>query len=256
MKISHELPISLLKESKNWNNYEYCLPHLLDKYPEYEEFMLKTNRFIIMDNGLFEGVNHTTEDLIKKINLVIPDIFIVPDVWNDCIETSHNAYVWAEEYKQLIPDKTKLMVVLQGQNEADFMHLLFSAKKDGYKHFAFNHSSIAYQTKFKHSNKLVNQMLGRIDMVTNLQKYFDKDDYIHLLGCSLPQEFLYYDGYEIDSVDTSNPIICGALDITYGIGGLLQKPSQKIEDFMVTDLSNKIGAITWNINQFKKFCNI
>ena len=36
-----------------------------------------------MDNGLFEGVTHTTEDLFDKIWLVRPDIFIVPDEWND-----------------------------------------------------------------------------------------------------------------------------------------------------------------------------
>lgn len=258
MKISHELPLCFLKESQYWNHYEYCLPHLLDKYSEYEEHFTKARyggRFIMMDNGLFEGVTHTTEDLIQKINWVQPDIFIVPDVWNDCIETSHNAHVWMNEYKQLLPAKTNLMVVLQGQNENDFTHLIHSAKTDGYTHFAFNHSSEAYQ-KFNHKNKLVNQMVGRIEMITNLYKYFDKTDYIHLLGCSLPQEFLYYDGYKIDSVDTSNPIICGALGITYGMGGLLEKPNQKIEEFMKMDLYKNYGAITYNINQFKKFCSL
>jgi hypothetical protein len=33
-------------------------------------------------------------------------------------------------------------------------------------------------------------------------------DRIHLLGCSLPQEFLYYnDIKQIESIDTSNPVM-------------------------------------------------
>jgi hypothetical protein len=257
MKISHELPLCFLKESQHWNNYEYCLPHLLDKYPLYKEFFLKQNRFVIMDNGLFENVEHTIEDLIQKINLIIPDIFIVPDVWNDPIETSHNAHVWMNEYKQHLPKETQLMIVLQGQNFNDLDHVYNSAKIDGYTHFAFNHSSLAYTNQFKHKNKLVNQMLGRIHMVTKFfGKGYLKQDYVHLLGCSLPQEFLYYDEYKIDSVDTSNPIVCGAMDITYEMGGLLQKPTQKIEEFMEMDLNKQYGAITYNINQFKKFCNL
>ena len=36
-----------------------------------------------MDNGLFEGVTHTNQDLLDKINLIEPDIFIVPDEWNN-----------------------------------------------------------------------------------------------------------------------------------------------------------------------------
>jgi len=82
--------------------------------------------------------------------------------------------------------------------------------------------------------------------------------YIHLLGCSTPQEFTYYrDNCPelIKSVDTSNPIICGALGIRYQEGGLLTKPSNKIEEFMEQDLTKNLEDIIFNINAFKKFCN-
>jgi hypothetical protein len=58
MKISHELPLSLLEHSLDWNDFEYCLPHLLDKHPDYRQYFLDSrerDRFIIMDNGLFEA---------------------------------------------------------------------------------------------------------------------------------------------------------------------------------------------------------
>ncbi len=31
IKISHEVPLAVLSVSKTFNDYDYCLPHLLDK---------------------------------------------------------------------------------------------------------------------------------------------------------------------------------------------------------------------------------
>jgi hypothetical protein len=93
MKISHEVPLSLLQYNYKWSDYDYLLPHLLDKYSEYKEYFLKAredDRFIIQDNGLFEGVTHTVQDLLEKINLIEPDIFIVPDDWNNSIVIDSN----------------------------------------------------------------------------------------------------------------------------------------------------------------------
>ena len=38
VKISHEVPITLLEESKTFNDYDYCLPHLLDQHDLYEQY--------------------------------------------------------------------------------------------------------------------------------------------------------------------------------------------------------------------------
>ena len=92
MNISHELPLSLLENSKSWNDYEYLLPCFVDKYDEYRLHFQKARlnkRFIIMDNSLFEGYVHTTEDLLSKIEWLQPDIFIVPDAWNDAERLYH-----------------------------------------------------------------------------------------------------------------------------------------------------------------------
>ena len=40
-KISHELPINLLDRSFEINDYEYCLPHLLDQNEEYKHHFYK-----------------------------------------------------------------------------------------------------------------------------------------------------------------------------------------------------------------------
>ena len=83
MKVSHELPLCLLDKSEQWNDYEFCLPTYWFKSEDYKNYYKSSKRFTIADNGLFEGVTHTTEDLFDKIWLVRPDIFIVPDEWND-----------------------------------------------------------------------------------------------------------------------------------------------------------------------------
>ena len=60
VKVSHELPINLLHKSFEWNDYEYCLPHLMDdnlNLYEYRDHFLqakKDGRYIIMDNSLHE----------------------------------------------------------------------------------------------------------------------------------------------------------------------------------------------------------
>ena len=57
VKVSHELPINLLHKSFDWNDYEYCLPHLLDFEVNYLDHFLKAKkdkRYIIMDNSLHE----------------------------------------------------------------------------------------------------------------------------------------------------------------------------------------------------------
>jgi len=123
MKITHELPLGLLEYSMGWNDYEECLPHLLDKHADYRQYFLDSRereRFIIMDNGLFEGVTHTTQNLLEKIELIQPDIFIVPDEWNNKAITAKNAKHWIQ-YE--LPERTNLMVVMQGTTISE-MHQL------------------------------------------------------------------------------------------------------------------------------------
>jgi len=101
-------------------------PHLIDAHDAYKEHFIRSRRhgrFIIMDNGLFEGVEHTQQDLIEKINLIKPDIFVVPDEWNNMTVTYRNAKYWMNVIKEQLPKETNLMVVMQGYSLGDFMNL-------------------------------------------------------------------------------------------------------------------------------------
>jgi hypothetical protein len=209
-----------------------------------------------MDNGLFEGVKHTTEDLLDKIFLIHPDIFIVPDEWNDSAATLRNAKHWMINYKDKLPERTNLMAVCQGKDIGELVSTYQILVDLGYKHIAFNHSSIAYTNFYPDHKPVYAQMLGRIELIRYLieKDTIRKGLYHHLLGCSLPQEMMAYSNFEwIKSVDTSNPIIVGSEGIRYGDNGIDYKPKTKIEELFKVDLTERMEDIIFNVNKFKQY---
>ena len=259
MKVSHELPLSLINNAYEWNDYDYCLPHLIDESTRYKLFFQKARvdkRFIIMDNGLFEGVDHTIEDLLEKIYLIHPSIFIVPDAWNDSMATVRSAKHWMINYgKKLSEIDVNLMAVCQGKTMGELISTYQTLVDLGYKHIAFNHSSIAYQ-ELGYDLSLKNQMYGRMEFIRQLvqHKTIRETYYHHLLGCSLPQEFMAYSDWKfIKSVDTSNPILVGAEGVRYTDSGINWKPKEKLAYYFEKDLSEQKEDIIFNVNKFKSY---
>ena len=99
-KISHELPLSMLPKSFEINDYEYCLPHLLDQskiYKDHFEKAKETGSYIIMDNSLHElGEAYDSKRLLHWVDHLEPDEFIVPDVWQNKASTLVNAKKWLD----------------------------------------------------------------------------------------------------------------------------------------------------------------
>ena len=259
MKISHELPLGLMHNSYKWNDYDYCLPHLVDKYDQYRIFFQKARldkRFVIMDNGLFEGVFHTVQDLLEKINLIRPNIFIVPDAWNDSVTTVRSAKHWMINFKADLPKGVNLMAVCQGKDMTELTTTYQTLVDLGYTHIAFNHSSIAYQQEYPGMNSLKAAMYGRMEFIRRLVQSgtIRETYYHHLLGCSLPQEFMSYGDWKfIKSVDTSNPILVGAEGGKYTNSGMTWKPKEKLEHYFEMNLDSKIEDIIFNVNKFRSF---
>lgn len=260
MKVSHELPIALLPYSSQISDYEYCLPVFLDKYPEYRNFFYKAKeegRFIIMDNSLFEGHEHTIEDLLEKINDIKPDIFIVPDAWNDPHITLQNARRWASYYIDSIPSSTKLMAVVQAKTMSDAMIVYDKLIGLGFKHIALNHAGQFYKDLNPHQNELMSLMTGRIKFVNMLPslKLFSRDIHHHLLGATLPNEFSFYKGEEynfIKTIDTSNPIIYGLKHGKYPDTVLLDKPKEKLEVYFNEIINpQQLSDVLYNVKYFK-----
>jgi len=57
MLISHETPTRLLETSRGYNDYDYCLVHLLpinDQYRAFYKDSIEMGRHVLLDNSIFE----------------------------------------------------------------------------------------------------------------------------------------------------------------------------------------------------------
>ena len=262
VKVSHELPINLLHKSFDWNDYEYCLPHLLDWSEEYKNHFLKAKQsgsYIIMDNSLHElGKAYAEDRLLHWIKALEPDEFIVPDVWQNQISTITNAAYWIH---QKLPSNVMKVAVVQARSFNEAVSCYTNLKKLGYKKIAFSYGAEWYcDEQFPHPNKFVGKMMGRILTLHKMlgMGIIEKTDKIHLLGCALPQEFSYYNMMMkegiIESLDTSNPIIHGLKGIKYKHYGLKEKDPTKIDQLEEVEITSDIlYNINHNLIKFKQF---
>jgi hypothetical protein len=148
------------------------------------------------------------------------------------------------------------MAVCQGESIGELVTTYQTLVDLGYRHIAFNHSSVAYTNYYPKHSKLFAQMYGRIELVRRLVETGTVRTalYHHLLGVALPQEVMAYGEFDwIKSVDTSNPIIVGYKGERYGDNGIEFKPTEKIEELNEVNLEGKMEDITFNVNKFKQF---
>jgi hypothetical protein len=249
MKVSHEVPKCLLNNSREWNDYDYCLPHLLDQSGIYKDHFYKAKkdgRYIIMDNSLHElGEAYDTKRLLHWIKELEPDEFIVPDVWMKQSQTCAQAKYWRQfNY----PAKTKIVAVIQGQDRQR-AHLCASLIKD----LGYNKLCISYGADW-YGDTPLNKALGRINFVKELledKRY--KDIKFHLLGCAVPQEFGWYRNEpQIESIDTSNPIMAALEDTKYSKSGLIEKPVANMNThFNINPEEVDYSLILKNIKRFR-----
>ena len=227
MLISHEVPLPLLEQSFRFNDYDYCLP-MFWEHEQYRNHYIearKRGRFIILDNGLFEGKLESKETLLEIAEIIQPDVIISPDAWNDANAT----WNYYKEWKKII-NPSKLMVVLQANNKSEVEYLHNSLVDSGVKYIGFNHLGAFYDDYAKHSNPSLRKTLGRINFTHSIG--LSDDIHYHLLGTNLAEEFKYQlDLPQIKSLDTSNPVVLAFEGEEYE-GDIVNKPKTKMEFIM------------------------
>ena len=256
MMVSHEVPRCLLTASPEFNQYDYCLPHLLDQDEEYKQYFIDARdkgRYVIMDNSLHElGESYDYGRLKYWVNELEPDEFMVPDVWMNCGQTAAQAKYWLQfEF----PEKTQKIAVIQGEDKNQAYLCANLLQNLGYKKLCVSYGATWYNDFFPHSNPDMGKALGRVRFVQGLLKLKElKDIKFHLLGCSIPQEFGWYDNNpRIESIDTSNPVMAALEGIEYEEHGLNKKPSANMNDhFDVDFMEIQYGSILYNANKFRE----
>lgn len=257
IKVSHEVPFCLLEKSREFNMYDYLLPHLMDENEEYRNFFYKSKemgRYIVMDNSLHElGTAYNTERLLYWINEIKPEEFIVPDVWEDKDASVRNAKLWSQIE---LPDGVMKVAVVQAKSYHEAMLCTQAYKDFGYKKIAYSYGASYYNEMCPHPNKDLGKAIGRFTVISQLlkDKILTDTDRVHLLGTASPIEFGMYKNMKcIESIDTSNPIMAAIGEIPYTKMGLYMKPlanMNKYQDISLEFVNEDL--VEYNVQMFRE----
>jgi hypothetical protein len=282
MLISHETPISLLDTSRGYNDYDYCLVHLLPEHPEYLKFYkdsVEMGRHVLLDNSIFElGEAYDSKEFAYWIKELKPTEFIIPDVLESTEGTIESFKKFTSEYRSL-PGKS--IGVVQGKTYKEIVKCYnFLCKYVTKIAISFDYSfylnewptlesfeqelgSLPEWVRGMEFNKWVRYSLGRVTLLHRLSikdNYFDYRKDHHLLGCATPWEFKLYSTtpykMSISSIDTSNPIVAAILHKKYNpVYGLHEKWSVKLVDYIGANITREqLELAFYNTSLFRKFC--
>ena len=261
IKIAHESPKGIFKEVQGLTNYDYALVHLFEEDKEYLNLFkeaIRKGREVILDNSIFELEEaFDAERFAYWVNEIRPTWYIVPDALEDTKRTMNQMAEWNMKYSNL---PGKKIGVVQGktyeQIKACYTYMDEIANVDMIA-ISFDYSY--YTESVPHPNKYVSWMLGRVKLLGDLLRdgIINEDKPHHLLGVGIPQEGLFYRGYDwIYSMDTSNPVVHGIKGIEYGEEGLWSKESQKLFEMINEPVDNiDLNLVKYNINKFSWFWN-
>ena len=252
-KVSHEVPISILEESRQFNDYDYALLHLTYEYPEYKQFYIdsiKMGREVLLDNSLFElGDALTLEQVAQGVKDLNPTWVVVPDCLHEKDITIERFKEWEDRYSDL---DVMTIGVVQGKTGAEM--------DECYAFMSMNADKIAIPfDRAAFGDTLEEWCEGRPAYIKHLivEGRWNNQKPHHLLGCSYAREFNnpLYQIFSIETVDTSNPIVAGIKRLSYAPDGLNEKPSIKLCDLIDAKLGFEQSAIIMhNVNTFKKIC--
>lgn len=259
VKLSHEVPFCLLEQSREFNDYDYCLPHLMDENEEYRNFFYKSKemgRYIVMDNSLHElGEAYNTKGLMHWVNEIEPNEFIVPDVWEDYALSVRNARSWVNVE---LPKNVTKVAVVQAKSTHEAILCTKVYKDLGYKKLAYSYGASYYNDVCPHPNKDFGKAIGRYMVINNLLKegLLSSRDRVHLLGTASPIEFGLYKNIKcIESIDTSNPIMAGIDKNAYSKLGLAKKPVANMnnyQDISIDMIEENLDYIEYNVQKFRE----
>ncbi len=261
-QISHEVPLSLLEDSLEFNDYQYCLVHLLEISPKYHAHFrecVQKGVKVLLDNSLFElGKAFDEERFADWVSHLRPDEYIIPDSMDDYLGTRRMAISWMDKYNHL---PGKKIAVVHGRDYHEVVACYKTLDALGIDKLAFSFGCRRYSINRPYMDRNQARMLGRIELMNRLLKngVINTDKPHHLLGAGLPQEFTFYKDKKFDwieSLDTSSPVVHGLKEIPYGEGGLVYKDPTKLADLIdskITKLQSQI--IKANIIKFRNIVN-
>ena len=268
MLVSHESPISILEESKTYNDYDYALVHLFETQPEYFNFFkrsLTAGREVLLDNSIFElGESFDPKKYVHYINELDPTFYIVPDVLEDAQATMSSWNKFFLNYGEGLDRSKTTIGVVQGDSYQDLVECYkFMSDNADYIAISFDYKwyeKVSYSNRTGRLGQLDRWAAGRQHLITRLASdgIWNNRKPHHLLGAALAREFRAYvpiaEELNIRSIDTSNPVVAGLLGHRYmAKEGLNHKPSQLLADMIATEVNeDQYADVIYNTGEFKK----
>ena len=256
-KISHEVPLELLETSNKFNDYDYALVHLFDKYPEYYEFYKKQvgrGRMVILDNSAYElGQPYDWKDYVKYILNLRPTEYVLPDYRDDAERNLAAAKKFLKLYApSAVGYHPTTIGVVHGKDYASFVQN-YKDLSEFVDKIAFSFESFFIEIAKTNGYTLAE---ARVNIILKMKEdgIIDEEMPHHILGALSPTEYANYRHFDwIESADTSNPILHGMIGQRYkGVEGLKEKSSIKMESLMEAHLSSEVlEDIKYNVGWFR-----
>lgn len=278
MIINSELPVQMLNENNNLNEYDFVLFHLYKELPLYREYFLnqrKTNpdRLMILDNSAYEFyIKGEKLDLKEFRDCIIelkPDLYILPDVLMDKEQTLKNVskfmLMMLACHKRDVLLNCEPLAVAQGNSTQELIDCLHTYQGRGIRNIAIPFHNSFFKEDGIHADtdiwnefyisyeKPINEdrlyAMGRVQFMRNNFDLLKQFKHVHFLGSHCPLEKVFYKDF--NTMDTGYPVKCAI------VGDKLfrenNKPNIIIDDMLSMDLSNECKElIRYNIDLFKK----
>lgn len=254
IQIYHEAPLQIFDKVQEVTDGDYALVHLLHRCSDYDLKFVNLSRQprtrpLILDNSAFELGKAFSPDLLAGwIEILQPDIYVVPDTMGEAEQTVDAFRDWCNKYPKL---PGKKMGVLQGASHGEAVRCFNALVKAGADIIGIPYLLGA---KFDEKKATLTDLMWRRQQLMKLLLVQGKPHPIHILGVALPQ-----DGYQLKkmpwivSVDTSNPVIHGMFGIGYKSEGLSTKISTLLADVIHNPIDEyRQGIIFENIASFKR----
>lgn len=264
MEISHECPLSIVKESRKFNDYDYALVHLFEEIPGYFGFFqdsLVMGRKVLLDNSIFELEEAFDADKFAEwIQALRPTEYIIPDALENTTKTLDQCHEWMRKYSDLPGIKIGVVQGKTLREIVDCYQILDTVYNVDKIAISFDYSY--YEETCPHPNKWYSWAMGRATLLGRLLRMgvINQDKPHHLLGCGVPMEGMFYQSEDfkwIESMDTSNPVVHAIKGIRYREGwGLDYKESQKLFTLINTPVEEIDPLIlNHNLTIFRKLWN-
>ena len=260
MKIATELPIHFQSVLAALTDYDFCIGCTYRDKPEYAEFyraQRRKGRFVILDNGAFEGELLEDDDLIDAMRELHPQEVVAPDV----ISSSKDTLERARGFIAKLHDaglRTQVQVAPQGKNFAEWTQSYHDlANLPGVSTIGISyvgHFDVPEDCDYFGDIEPEETIRLRFFHYLAGNRELRSDRAHHLLGLFSPAALSWYAKYPfIRSIDTSFPIVC-AMHRTRMTSGVAKFQDKLDYDATFTDdvLRLMIENILWMREECQK----